>query len=165
MHIDLSSKRVIVTGASRGIGRAITEAFAREGARVAICARDGTALAEAADALTNVRAQDVIATPTDVKDTDGVRAFVAEVATAWGGIDVLVNNAGQGMGGQVDTVEPEALLAHADLTQVSHYRFSQAVIPHMRARRWGRIIDINAMSGVFPGLGSPRRSTARRAWR
>jgi NAD(P)-dependent dehydrogenase (short-subunit alcohol dehydrogenase family) len=156
MHIDLSGKRVIVTGASRGIGQAIARGFAREGARVAVCARHEAALVDAADELRALGAHDVIARVVDVKDTAQTRAFVAEVAKAWGGVDVLVNNAGQGVSGSVETVEPEALLDHANLTQVSHYRVSQAVIPHMKKQGWGRIIDINAMSGVYPtsGIGS-----------
>lgn len=156
MHIDLSGKRVIVTGASRGIGRAIAEAFAKEGGKVAICSRSQGPLDQVEAELRRLGAQDVIARAVDVTDTPGTRDFVAEVAEAWGGIDVLVNNAGQGMGGSIETVEPETLLDHANLTQVSHYRVAQAVIPHMRKQRWGRIIEINALSGVYPtsGIGS-----------
>jgi NAD(P)-dependent dehydrogenase (short-subunit alcohol dehydrogenase family) len=156
MQIDLSGRRVIVTGASRGIGLAIAEGFAKEGARVAICARTEGPLQDVVAALKAAGAQDVIARAVDVTDTGQTRAFVSEVAQAWGGVDVLVNNAGQGISGSVETVEPEALLEHANLTQVSHYRVSQAVVPHMKKQRWGRIIDINAMSGVYPtsGVGS-----------
>src|SRR5437879_5766911 len=94
MHIDLSNKRVIVTGASRGIGRAIAGAFAAEGARVAICARTEADLNSVAEELAR-SAQAVIARVVDVTDTQGVKRFVDEVAEQWGGVDVLVNNAGQ----------------------------------------------------------------------
>ena len=118
MHIDLSAKRVIVTGASRGIGRAVATAFAREGVRLAICSRSADALEAVAEDLRALGAAGVIAIPLDVRDTAAVRAFTAQVAEAWGGIDVLVNNAGQGKGGSLETLEPEDILDHADNIQV-----------------------------------------------
>lgn len=149
MHIDLTGKRVIVTGASRGIGLAIASAFAAEGARVAICARDPAAVAGTGERLAR-HAQDVLARAVDVTDSPGVKAFVGEVAATWGGIDVLVNNAGQGLGGSLETLTPEQILEHANILQMGHFRFAQAVVPHMRRQRWGRIIDINALAGAFP---------------
>jgi NAD(P)-dependent dehydrogenase (short-subunit alcohol dehydrogenase family) len=149
MNIDLSGKRVIVTGASRGIGRAIARAFAAEGACVAICARTPAAVDETGQELAE-HARAVIPRAVDVTDTAGVKAFVDEVADAWGGVDVLVNNAGQGRGGNLDTLTPEAILEHANILQMGHFRFVQAVVPHMRRQRWGRIIEINALAGVIP---------------
>jgi NAD(P)-dependent dehydrogenase (short-subunit alcohol dehydrogenase family) len=149
MNIDLSGKRVIVTGASRGIGRAIAQAFATEGARVAICARGGEAVAAAGKAL-EASAQAVIARAVDVTDTAGVKSFVEDVVEAWGGVDVLVNNAGQGKGGNLETLTAEDILEHANILQMGHFRFVQAVVPHMRAQRWGRIVEINALAGSIP---------------
>lgn len=149
MNIDLNGKRVIVTGASRGIGLAIAKAFAAEGARVAICARSEEAVSLAGEALAGP-AEAVIARAVDVTDTVGVQGFVAEVANSWGGVDVLINNAGQGRGGNLDTLTPEAILEHANILQMGHFRFVQAVVPHMRAQRWGRIIEINALAGAIP---------------
>lgn len=149
MNIDLSGKRVIVTGASRGIGFAIAKAFAAEGARVAICARSEEAIAQAGQSLGG-HAEAVIARAVDVTDTAGVQGFVAEVAQSWGGVDVLVNNAGQGRGGNLDTLTPELILEHANILQMGHFRFVQAVVPHMRQQRWGRIIEINALAGAIP---------------
>lgn len=150
MHIDLSNRRVIVTGASRGIGQAIARAFAAEGARVAICARTAADVEIAGEDLLQLGAQAVIARNVDVTDTVGVKAFVEEVAAAWGSVDVLVNNAGQGRGGNLDTLTPEQILEHANVLQMGHFRFVQAVVPHMRKQRWGRIIEINALAGVYP---------------
>ncbi|PKO28180.1 MAG: short-chain dehydrogenase [Betaproteobacteria bacterium HGW-Betaproteobacteria-18] len=149
MHIDLSDKRVIVTGASRGIGFAIARAFANEGARVAICARTLESVEASGNELSGT-AKAVIARAVDVTDTIGVKAFVDEVAASWGGVDVLVNNAGQGRGGSLDTLTPEAILEHANILQMGHFRFVQAVVPYMREQRWGRIIEINALAGVIP---------------
>src|SRR5882762_6355434 len=115
MNIDLSEKRVIVTGASRGIGRAIARAFAAEGARVAICARTEADVKAAGDELAK--------TARAVTDTAGVKRFVDEVAEQWGGVDVLVNNAGQGRSGNIDTLTPEQILEHANVLQMGHFRF------------------------------------------
>jgi NAD(P)-dependent dehydrogenase (short-subunit alcohol dehydrogenase family) len=155
--IDLSDKRVIVTGGSRGVGRALAGGFAAEGARVAVCARGGETLDEAAAALREEGAKDVLARVVDVRSTDQVQAFVEEVAQLWGGVDVLVNNAGQGRSGTVDTLSAEQLIEHANLIQGSHLRMASAVVPHMRQQHWGRIININAIAGKYPqptGIGS-----------
>jgi 3-oxoacyl-[acyl-carrier protein] reductase len=149
MIIDLSDKRVIVTGASRGIGRGIATAFAREGCRLAIGARTEAAIEAVADELRPL-AGDLIVRRLNVADDDSVKEFVAEVADKWGGVDVLVNNAGQGQSGTLDNLTAEQLLAHANILQMGHFRMAQAVVPHMRKQRWGRIIDINAVAGSIP---------------
>ncbi|HEC51252.1 hypothetical protein LCGC14_0356680 [marine sediment metagenome] len=149
MNIDLKGKRVIVTGASRGIGRAIAFAFAKDGAKVAICSRNLADITQTGEALPDT-AEAVIARSVDVTDSTSVKSFVAEVAETWGGIDVLVNNAGQGKGGNLDTLTPEDILEHANVLQMGHFRFTQAVVPHMRKQRWGRIIEINALAGTIP---------------
>jgi 3-oxoacyl-[acyl-carrier protein] reductase len=149
MIIDLSDKRVIVTGASRGIGRGIATAFAKEGCRLAIGARTENAIQATADELRPF-AGDLIVRRLDVADDQSVKDFVDEVAGKWGGVDVLVNNAGQGQSGTLDNLTAEQLLAHANILQMGHFRMSQAVVPHMRKQRWGRIIDINAVAGSIP---------------
>jgi len=150
MQIDLSTKRVVITGASRGIGAAIAAAFAKEGARVAICSKSADAIGSAGEKIRALGARSVIASAIDVRDTAQVRGWIDHIATEWGGIDVLVNNAGQGKGGNIDTLKPEDILDHANNLQVAHFRCAQAVVPHMRRQRWGRIININALAGVIP---------------
>jgi NAD(P)-dependent dehydrogenase (short-subunit alcohol dehydrogenase family) len=150
MQIDLSGKRVIVTGASRGIGGAIANALAREGVRLAVCSRDPGVIGTVGQQLLAQGAADVIAESIDVRDTGQVRGWVERIASKWGGIDVLVNNAGQGKGGNIDTLKPEDILDHANTLQVAHFRCAQAVVPHMRRQHWGRIVNINALAGAIP---------------
>jgi 3-oxoacyl-[acyl-carrier protein] reductase len=150
VHIDLKDKRVVVTGASRGIGAAVAKGFAREGARLAICARNAEAIQATGREAELLGAQSVVASAIDVRDTEQVRAWIDDIAKTWGGVDVLVNNAGQGRGGNIDTLKPEEILEHANALQVAHFRCAQAVVPHMRRQKWGRIININALAGVIP---------------
>jgi 3-oxoacyl-[acyl-carrier protein] reductase len=150
MDLQLTNKRVLVTGASRGIGRAIADAFAAEGAKVAICARSPDAIAATRADLLEAGCKGVIAGVVDVADTPSVQAFVTEIVAQWGGVDVLVNNAGQSRIGDIDTLVPESILEHSNTLQVAHFRVAQAVVPLMRAQNWGRIIDINAVVGMNP---------------
>lgn len=150
MQINLSDRRVIVTGASRGIGREIARAFAIEGASVAICARSEADVEIAGEDLRRLGAGKVIARSVDVTDSAGVKAFVDDIASNWGSVDVLVNNAGQGKGGNLETLTPEQILEHANILQMGHFRFVQAVVPYMRKQQWGRIVEINALAGIYP---------------
>ena len=92
MDLQLTGRRAVVTGASRGIGRAVALGLAREGARVALVARDRDALEQTAEAVRELGAEALVH-PADTRDDDAVRAMVAAVVAAWGGVDVLVNAA------------------------------------------------------------------------
>src|SRR3954468_22227820 len=94
MDLQLSGKRAIVTGGSRGIGLAVAHRLAREGASVALAARDAARLAEAAVEV-RVHGTEVVVRPTDTTDDAAVRAMVDDVVGALGGVDVLVNAAGR----------------------------------------------------------------------
>jgi 3-oxoacyl-[acyl-carrier protein] reductase len=93
MDLGLNGKVAVITGGSRGIGRSIAAALAKEGARVAICARDGKALSAAAEALRRDGAE-VIAETADVSRDGEIERVTRRAAETWGGVDILVNNAG-----------------------------------------------------------------------
>src|ERR1700735_657951 len=126
MHSDLSAKRVIVTGASRGIGAAIAKAFAREGVRLAICARNPEAIGAIGREAELLGAKSVISSTVDVRETGQVRAWINKIAAAWGGVDVLVNNAGQGRGGNIDTLQPEVIIELANVILMTQLRCALA---------------------------------------
>src|SRR6476659_7041485 len=111
MDLGLAGRAAIVTGGSKGLGRAIALELATEGADVAICARHDDELAEAAVEL-RASGRTIHAQVADVTDPEQVRDFVARSAEALGGIDVLVNNAGGARPGNFDTLTDEDWRAH-----------------------------------------------------
>jgi 3-oxoacyl-[acyl-carrier protein] reductase len=162
VELGLTGKKAIVTGASRGLGRAIAEELGREGADLAVCARHEDELIAAADELRHL-GRTVHAQVTDVTEPEQIEAFVASAALALGGIDVLVNNAGGARPGTFETLTDQDWQADLDVKLFSMIRFSRAVLPHMRARGGGRIININAVLGRSPDPGLFATSVNRAA--
>jgi 3-oxoacyl-[acyl-carrier protein] reductase len=162
VELGLTGKKAIVTGASRGLGRAIAEELGREGADLAVCARHEDELMAAADELRHL-GRTVHAQVTDVTEPEQIEAFVASAALALGGIDVLVNNAGGARPGTFETLTDQDWQADLDVKLFSMIRFSRAVLPHMRARGGGRIININAVLGRSPDPGLFATSVNRAA--
>ncbi|MFL1378590.1 SDR family NAD(P)-dependent oxidoreductase [Nocardiopsis protaetiae] len=143
MDLGLSGARVLVTGASRGIGRAIAEVFADEGADLALCARDGVALAEAAGEL-SAKGVKVYAVPLDVRDHDALPGFVAGAAADLGGLDVLVSNVS---GGSAPT--PDQWERAFDTDLLPFLRLTEAAEPHLKASaRGGAAVLISTTSAL-----------------
>ncbi len=148
---DLTSKIALVTGASRGIGRAIALALADAGAAVAVNYRE-----RAADALavvTDIQALGgrAIAVGADVSDSAAVANMVQRVAAELGPVDVLVNNAGIAIIRGIDDLTEAEFDTTIAVNLKSAFLCTKAVLPHMRARKWGRIVNIS--SGAARGAG------------
>ena len=146
MELGLRDKVAIVTGASRGIGRAIAHGLAVEGCRVAICARGAERLEQTAGELTATGAE-VLAVPVDATDPAALERFVDAVVECFGGVDILVNNVGGG--GQerfMDTTD-EDWQAALDLTLWPAIRASRLVVPHMERQGGGAIVMISSIYG------------------
>lgn len=154
MELGLQGKVALITGASKGIGKAIAQEFAQEGASVSICARGQEALGTAAEDL-RTHGVPVVATPADVTKPTEVQQVVEATIQKFGRIDVLVNNAGDAsLGHTLDTSDDD--WRHAmDVNFYSAVSFTQGVVPHMRASGGGRIIHISSAVGhtvLIPGM-------------
>lgn len=146
-----ASRIALVTGASRGIGRAIAIALAEAGAHVAINYRQRADDAEATVAAVKRTGRESVAFAADVTDTRAVAAMVSGVEQALGPIDVLVNNAGVALRRSVDEITEVDFDQTLATNLKSAFLCTQAVWPGMRARGWGRIVNIS--SGAARGAG------------
>jgi 3-oxoacyl-[acyl-carrier protein] reductase len=144
----LLGKRAIVTGGANGIGRAIAERFAREGAAVVIADRKQDAGREAAACLVQSggRAEFLLA---DVTDAEAVAGMVPAAVERLGGIDVLVSNAGWSLTEDLLDLEPDAWEADLRLNLTSHYLVTRAVLPAMIAAGGGSIITISSVNALW----------------
>jgi len=163
MDLGLASKVAIVTGGSKGIGKATAVELAREGASVVICARGAEALAEAEDEIRAVSPGEVLAIPADVTSPADTRSVVETTIARFGRLDILVNNAGTAMSGPFEATTDETWTADIDLKVMGAVRFSREAVPHMREAGGGRIINVTAIAGKQPGAGSLPTSVSRAA--
>jgi NAD(P)-dependent dehydrogenase (short-subunit alcohol dehydrogenase family) len=146
---SIDGHTTLITGASRGLGLLLAREFAREGCRIAICSRDGDRLRRAQDYLRRegVRDADILTRPCDVADRNQVAQFVAETTQHFGQIDILVNNAGEYHIGPVASLTVEDYQLSLDVMYWGMVYATLAVLPQMRARRSGRIVNITSMGG------------------
>lgn len=148
---DLAHRVALVTGASRGIGRAIALLLARAGADVAVNYRDRAADANTVVDAIRAMGRRAVAIGADVSDAAGVAAMVATAGDALGPVDILVNNAGIGLIRSIEALSEADFDTTLAVNLKSVFLCTQAVLPPMRARRWGRIVNIS--SGAARGAG------------
>jgi 3-oxoacyl-[acyl-carrier protein] reductase len=163
LELGLKDKIVIVTGGNDGLGRACVERFARSGARVATCARRKELLEQVADAARRETGADVLAMQADVTRPEQVEAFVAATLQRWGGVDVLVNNAGTSAAAAFEQVTDATWEQDIDLKLMAAVRFCRLVIPHMKRRGGGRIVNVTTVGGKAPAARSLPTSVTRAA--
>jgi 3-oxoacyl-[acyl-carrier protein] reductase len=158
MNIDLAGKKAIVTGGSRGIGRAIALAFARAGAHVSICARGAEAL-EAARAQIATKGVTAHAAACDLADGEAVARYIADAAEALGGIDTLVNNA-SGFGSTDDEAGWEKSLT---IDLMATVRATQAATPFLEKSDAASILNISSTSAFHPSVRTTPYGVAKSA--
>src|SRR5205807_3407873 len=146
--MELAGKRVLVTGASRGIGQALAERFTAAGARVALVARSEGPLKELASRLGGT------AHPADLGDLEVVDGLIHRVEADGGPIDVLVNNAGLGLASEFVKTDPADIEQIYRVNLLAPVQLTRSVLPGMLSRGSGHIVNVSSMAGtaVFPGL-------------
>jgi 3-oxoacyl-[acyl-carrier protein] reductase len=149
MELGLRGKAAVVTGGSRGIGKAVAHALVEEGCAVAICARNAERLNAAVGDLARNGAR-VIGVPTDVTDAAAVGKFVDAALEAFGRIDILVNNAGTHLRGTVESTTPAVLEQQLRDKVFGFFAMIQAVLPIMKRQRDGRIVNIVGQAARHP---------------
>ncbi len=150
MDLRLKGKVAVVTGGSLGIGRAVTEALAAEGVRVAIVARSQGPLEKAAREISEKTGIEILAAPADVGNTEQVEAMIDKVAAHFGRIDILVNGAAHPGGlvrSEIEHASPEGLLEDINIKVVGYMRCAKAAAAHMKKGGFGRIINIGGLTG------------------
>lgn len=149
----LTGHAAIVTGGTRGIGRAIAKALVSEGTNVAICGRDAETATRVAAELTARGPGRAIGAACDVADHRAVAVFVARVVGEFGRLDTLVNNAGVGIFGAVHELDPADFRTVIDTNLAGPFNFCHAAIPAMRATGGGFVINIGSLAGTHAFAG------------
>jgi NAD(P)-dependent dehydrogenase (short-subunit alcohol dehydrogenase family) len=149
MELGIAGRVAIVTGGSRGIGRAVADRLCREGASVALCARDPDSLAKARRALETIGGQ-VLAVEADLTEPAAADRVVEATTAAWGRIDILVNNAGAARGIPFDELTQDLWLENLQLKLFGYLRMARLVLPHLRRNGWGRIVNVAGLAGLQP---------------
>lgn len=161
MKLDLTGKNALVTGGTRGIGKAMVEAFANAGARVAFTYRSSSETAEALKAELEAKGIEVLCFQSDAASFDGAQETVKAVLDAWGTLDVLVNNAGVTRDGLMIRMSEEDWDAVIGTNLKSVYNFSKAVYRPMMKQRGGKIINISSVVGVMGNPGQANYAASK----
>jgi 3-oxoacyl-[acyl-carrier protein] reductase len=166
VDLGLSGRACVVTGASRGIGRATARMLCAEGANVLLVARSEEPLLEAADECAAAgqeaggRAESLVA---DVTEAEAAERIVGEASERLGQVDALVNNAGTARRRDLDDVPDEDWYAAWELNVMAPMRLMRAAAPGMGERGWGRVVNVSSSSGKRPSAATPEYSVAKAA--
>jgi len=150
MDLGLKNRVALVAAASQGLGRAVAEELAAEDASLVLCARNPTTLAETAATIAESTGAHVLAVPADVTDVEQIARVVQSANERFGRIDILVTNAGGPPAGRFDQITREQWEQASRLTLFSAIELARQVLPGMKERRWGRILNITSIAVKQP---------------
>lgn len=145
---DLTGKRALVTGGSRGLGKAMARGFAECGADVMICSRKEEELKEAAAEIGKGLDVRVVHRVADMSDRESTDALAAAALEEFGAVDILVNNAGVNTPQPIDEIDDGDWDRVVEINLTSIMRLTRALVPAMKAQKWGRVIHISSVLGV-----------------
>ena len=163
MDLGLQGKVAAITGGSMGIGLAVAQGLAAEGVHVAICARDEDRVIAAAQGIREQYPVRVLGVRTDVSKPDDLDGFVTAIDKTFGGVDILINNAGEGSSETILTAPDERWQYYLDVHLMAAVRLSRALIPSMQARGGGVILNNGSICATQPLYGEPIYNTAKAA--
>ncbi len=163
MDLGLKNRVALIAASSQGIGLATAEAFAAEGCRVAMCARNAQTLQAVAEKIRTQYSTEVFAEALDVTNAEAVRRFVAAVAERFGGVDICVTNAGGPPAKGFLAATLEEWQRALEMNFLSTVYFARAVVPHMQRKRWGRIITLTSITTKQPVTDLVLSNAARAA--
>lgn len=150
MDLGLRGKVALVSAASKGLGRAVARELALEGAKVAICARDAGTLEAARAAIASESGAEVLAVAADVARVEDIERLAGATLARFGRVDVLVTNSGGPPPGRFESLDAAAWQAAAELTLFAPIELARRVLPGMKERRWGRILNITSIAVKQP---------------
>ncbi len=150
MDLGLKDRVAIIAASSTGLGKAVAEGLAREGAKLAMCARSEAVLNAAAEEIRRKTGVEVLAQPLDVTQFESVRSFVAQTAQRFGRVDICVTNAGGPPAKPFAETTVADWQAGVNLNLMSTVYFAREVLPLMKKQRWGRLITITSVAVKQP---------------
>jgi 3-oxoacyl-[acyl-carrier protein] reductase len=150
MNLGITDKAALVTASSRGLGKAIATELAREGAKLAICARGKDELLKTQEEIQNHTSSTVISRVADVTNKSQVRALVSHVVKEFGSLAILVCNAGGPPSGMVGDFDTDDYLKALELNLLSTVNLCYEALPHMKKQNWGRIVTLTSVSAKQP---------------
>ena len=163
MDLGLTGRVAIVAAASKGLGHAVAEELAREGAHVAICARTPGTLAETAAQIRKSTGHEVFYQPLDVTDSAAIASFVSAVEDRFGRLDVCVTNSGGPPSNSFGSTTPEDWRSAVDQLLMSTVFFAREALPRMQKNKWGRLITITSSAVKQPVDGLLLSNSVRAA--
>ena len=163
MELGIEGRVAIITGGSDGLGRATAERLAAEGCKVAICARRAAHLRAAADAIQSATGSDVLAVPADVSQAPDIERVVGATLERFGSVDIAINNAGKSAAGSLEEVDDDVWQEDFDLKLMAAVRLCRLVVPVMRERGGGSIVNATIVGGKAPPARALPTSVSRAA--
>jgi 3-oxoacyl-[acyl-carrier protein] reductase len=150
MDLGLRGKVALVAAASKGLGRAVAEELAAEGVKLAICSRDAEAIEQAGQEIAKSTGAEVLARAADVSNPADVAAFTDTALRIYGRVDILLTNSGGPPPGRFETLDLAAWQKATELTLFAPVEFARRVLPGMKERRWGRILNVTSIAVKQP---------------
>ncbi|MDF1823850.1 MAG: 3-oxoacyl-ACP reductase FabG [Verrucomicrobiales bacterium] len=145
---SLSGKKALITGGSRGLGKAMALGFVQSGADVMICSRSESEVTASAEAIMAEAGGKVIPVVADMNNRESTDALAARALAEFGTVDILINNAGINTPQPIDEIDDETWDSVVEVNLTSIMRLTRALVPRMKEQKWGRVIHISSVLGV-----------------